>query len=106
MPWIYLIIAGIFEIGWPVGLKIAASSNSKFYGIIIAISCMALSGVFLYLAQKFIPISIAYAVWTSIGAIGTFIIGVIFYGDPSSIVNYLGIALIICGVCLLKSGTS
>lgn len=102
MYWIYLILAGLFEIGWPVGLKMAQQENTRISGILMAIAFMAVSGFLLWMAQKQIPLGTSYAVWTGIGAAGTFIVGVIFYGDPSSLGRYLGIVLIISGVIVLK----
>lgn len=102
MAWIYLILAGFFEIGWPVGLKMAQEEGNRSIGICTAIICMAISGGLLWLAQKQIPLGTSYAIWTGIGAAGTFIVGVIFYGDPSSLGRYLGILLIIAGVFTLK----
>ncbi|MFC2491288.1 MAG: DMT family transporter [Campylobacter curvus] len=75
MAWIYLICAGLMEMGWPVGLK---------------------------MAQREIPIGTSYAVWTSIGAAGTFLIGVWFYGDAASLWKYFGVLLILSGVVVLK----
>jgi quaternary ammonium compound-resistance protein SugE len=63
---------------------------------------MTLSGIFLWLAQREIPIGTAYAVWTGIGAAGTFMVGVFFFGDAASLMRYLGVALIIAGVATLK----
>ncbi|MFA5419380.1 MAG: SMR family transporter, partial [Bacteroidales bacterium] len=63
MNWIYLIIAGIFEIGWPLGFKLSQTMPSKFTGIFMAIIAMALSGLFLWMAQRTIPIGTAYAIW-------------------------------------------
>jgi len=102
MYWIYLLFAGLFEIGWPVGLKMAQEENTRITGIIIAISFMAASGFLLWLAQKQIPIGTSYAVWTGIGATGTFLVGILFYGDPTSLGRYLGVILIISGVIVLK----
>ncbi len=102
MHWIYLLLAGLFEIGWPVGLKMAQEENTRITGIIIAIAFMAVSGTLLWLAQKQIPIGTSYAVWTGIGAAGTFLVGIIYYGDPSSLGRYLGVMLIIAGVIVLK----
>lgn len=102
MAWIYLILASFFEIGWPVGLKIAQNDNARILGIFTAVTCMAASGFLLWLAQKQIPIGTAYAVWTGIGAAGTFIIGVTIFGDTASLGRYLGIILIIAGVATLK----
>jgi len=61
-----------------------------------------LSGFMLWLAQRHIPIGTAYAVWTGIGAAGTFLVGVLYYGDPASLARYLGVALIVGGVVILK----
>ncbi|MCR6650442.1 MAG: SMR family transporter [Cellvibrionaceae bacterium] len=72
MPWLYLILAGLFEIGWPVGLKIAQQPETRVKGIIIAVIFMGVSGFLLWLAQRDIPIGTAYAIWTGIGAAGTF----------------------------------
>jgi len=102
MAWIYLILAGLFEIGWPVGLKMAQENSTRIIGIIMAVAFMGVSGLLLWLAQKQIPIGTSYAVWTGIGAAGTFLVGVIFYGDPTSFGRYFGIILIIAGVATLK----
>ena len=102
MSWFYLILAGLFEIGWPVGLKMAQENETRIIRIIIAIFFMALSGFLLWLAQRQIPIGTSYAVWTGIGAAGTFIVGIYFYGDSSSLGRYLGVALIVSGVITLK----
>jgi len=102
MYWFYLFLAGLFEIGWPVGLKMAQEENTRITGLIIAIGFMAVSGFLLWTAQKQIPIGTAYAVWTGVGAAGTFLVGVMYYGDPSSLGRYLGVSLIILGVIVLK----
>ncbi len=102
MHWIYLLLAGFFEIGWPVGLKMAQEESSRITGILIAIFFMLISGVLLWMAQKEIPMGTSYAVWTGIGAAGTFIVGILFYNDPATLGRYLGVALIIAGVITLK----
>jgi quaternary ammonium compound-resistance protein SugE len=102
MHWVYLVLAGLFEIGWPVGLKIAQQPETRLKGIIIAVFFMAVSGFLLWLAQRTIPIGTAYAIWTGIGAAGTFLVGVMFYGDPASLAKYLGVLMIIAGVATLK----
>jgi len=102
-PWTYLIIAGIFEWGWPVGLKLAQKSESlNWYWISFAIVMMVLSGSFLMIAQKEISIGTAYAVWTGIGAVGTFLIGVMFFGDPATLARFFFVSLIIIGILGLK----
>ena len=102
MAWFYLILAGLTEIGWPVGLKMAQQDGNRILGVVIAIAFMTASGFLLWLAQKEIPIGTSYAVWTGIGASGTFLVGVLFYGDPASLARYLGIVLIIAGVATLR----
>ena len=102
MAWFYLILAGLFEIGWPVGLKMAQVPGTRWSGIALAAVFMTLSGILLWLAQRQIPIGTAYAVWTGIGAAGTFLVGVFYYSDPTSLARYLGVALIVAGVIVLK----
>ena len=102
MAWAFLFLAGLFEIGWPLGLKLAQASERRLTGIIIAIVCMIISGWLLWLAQKQIPLGTSYAIWTGIGAAGTFIVGVLFFGDASSLGRYLGVFLIIAGVVTLR----
>jgi quaternary ammonium compound-resistance protein SugE len=102
MAWVYLIVAGLFEIGWPVGLKLSQTPGRLIVGVVIAVVCMAASGAFLWLAQKTIPIGTAYAVWTGIGAAGTFAVGIAFYGDSASALRLVSVGLIIAGIIGLK----
>ena len=102
MSWLYLLIASIFEVGWPYGLKMASLSSVKTWWIIFAIIAMTLSGVFLYIAQKNIPIGIAYVIWTGIGAACTFLLGVLVFNDTIDLMKILGVLLIITGITLLK----
>ncbi len=102
MAWIYLIVAGVFEMGWPLGFKLSQVTEQKFLWISVGVLSMAASGYFLWVAQKEIPIGTAYAVWTGIGAVGTFIIGLIFFKDPVNLMRMLSASLIIIGVIGLK----
>ena len=102
MYWFYLFIAAVFEVGWPFGLKMATVSPYKVLWIVFAIIAMTLSGVFLYIAQKQIPVGTAYAIWTGIGAACTFLIGVLVFNDTLNLMRALGVLLIISGVILLK----
>ena len=79
MSWFYLILAGMLEIGWPLGLKLAQQEGYRWHGFAAALACIAGSGYFLYLAQKSIPMGTAYAVWTGIGAAGAFLVGVVIF---------------------------
>ncbi|GAB6037480.1 multidrug efflux SMR transporter [Fundidesulfovibrio butyratiphilus] len=103
--WTCLVLAGLFEIGWPVGLKMAQTPGRVVWGVVMAVACMGLSGALLWLAQRHIPMGTAYAVWTGIGAAGTFLIGVAFHGDPAGLVRLLGVTCIIGGVVLLKTAS-
>lgn len=100
--WIYLIAAGIFEIGWPLGLKLSQTTEGRFLWIVFAVASMGVSGYFLWLAQKSIPLGTAYAVWTGIGAIGTFVVGVLMFKDPASFARLASVLLIAGGIIGLK----
>lgn len=102
MAWFYLLLAGLCEIGWPLGFKLSQQPEYRVSGIVGAIVAMGLSGWLLWLAQRDIPIGTAYAVWTGIGGAGTFLIGVIFFGDAATFARFLGVALIVGGVVTLK----
>ncbi len=102
MAWIYLVIAGLFEIGWPLGFKLSQTTRFRASFIIMAVISMLISGLFLWLAQREIPIGTAYAVWTGIGAAGTFILGIIFFGDAWGMMRILSFVLIVIGVIGLK----
>lgn len=102
MAWFYLFLAGLFEIGWPVGLKIAQQPGSRLLGVSLAILFLAASGVLLWLAQRDIPLGTSYAVWTGIGSVGTFLVGIFVYDDPALIGRILGVTLIVAGIILLK----
>lgn len=104
MSWIYLLLAGLVEIGWPIGLKMAQSPATRVSGVAIAVLFLVGSGVLLWLAQREIPLGTAYAVWSGIGAAGTFLVGVLAYGDSASALRIAGVSLIIAGVVALKLG--
>ena len=103
MAWILLIIAALFEIGWPLGFKLASMHSKYFIWFIgLSILSMGLSGYFLYLAQKSIPIGTAYVIWTGIGAIGTVLLGILFFHDSANIFRLLFLSLILIGIVGLK----
>ena len=103
MAWILLIIAGLFEIGLPLGFKLASMHSKYFIWFIgLSILSMGLSGYFLYLAQKSIPIGTAYVIWTGIGAIGTVLLGILFFHDSANIFRLLFLSLILIGIVGLK----
>lgn len=103
MAWILLIIASLFEVGWPLGFKLSERYPDHFWTFItLASISMALSGVFLYFAQKSIPVSTAYIIWTGIGAVGTFLIGICFFGESASLLRMFFALLILVGIVGLE----
>lgn len=103
MAWVFLIIAAIFEVGWPLGFKLSSLHPEKFWTFIsLASISMMLSGVFLYFAQKSIPVSTAYIIWTGIGAIGTFLLGIFCFGDSASVMRMFFALLILIGIVGLE----
>jgi quaternary ammonium compound-resistance protein SugE len=101
MAWIYLFIAGLFEIGWAVGLKYT-EGFTKLWPSVITITGMILSFYFLSNAVKTIPIGTAYAIWTGIGAVGTAILGMILFNESKEFVRIFFIFLIVVGIVGLK----
>ena len=102
MAWMYLIIAGLLEIGWPIGLKISQNADTRWQGIAIAVVFLVASGFMLWLAQRQISMGTSYAVWTGIGAAGTFLVGILFYNDAATFGRIAGVLMIISGVITLK----
>jgi quaternary ammonium compound-resistance protein SugE len=101
MDWTYLVIAGLLEIGWAVGLKYT-ESFSRLWPSVATVCAMIASFAFLSAALKTIPIGAGYAVWTGIGAAGTAIIGIIFFGESRETLRILCLLLIITGVVGLR----
>ena len=103
MAWVYLVVAGIFEWGWPIGLKFGWTDEGvQPWPLAGAIISMGFSGAFLLAAQQTIPVGTAYAVWTGIGAVGTFALGIMFLGEPSNFARYACVSLIVIGIVGLK----
>jgi quaternary ammonium compound-resistance protein SugE len=101
MSWIYLIIAGLLEIGWAVGLKYTEGFTRLWPSVATGL-CMIASFVLLSLALKTIPVGTGYAVWTGIGAAGTAILGMILFGEPRELARIFCLLLILGGVVGLK----
>lgn len=101
MPWIYLVLAGLFEIGWAIGLKYT-EGFSRLRPSLGTAAAMIVSLVLLGLALKDLPIGTAYAVWTGIGAVGTVAAGAWLFGESLGAVRLLGIALVVAGIVVLK----
>ncbi|MGE1155610.1 quaternary ammonium compound efflux SMR transporter SugE [Pseudomonas kitaguniensis] len=104
MSWIILFFAGLFEVGWAVGLKYS-DGFSKPLPAALTIAAMAISLGLLGLAMKELPLGTAYAIWTGVGAVGTVIAGIILFGESMALFRLASVALIICGLVGLKIST-
>ena len=101
MAWIYLMVAGLFECGWAIGLKYT-DGFTRLTPSLLTVAAMAISFWLLSLAMKSIPIGTAYAVWTGIGAIGVAIMGMILFGESRDVLRILCLLLIVSGIIGLK----
>ncbi|ABO51516.1 small multidrug resistance protein [Desulforamulus reducens MI-1] len=101
MAWVYLVIAGLFEVIWAIGLKYT-NGFTKLLPSLITLAGMAISFGFLSWALKTLPIGTGYAVWTGIGALGTVLVGMLFLGEPRDIVRVIFILQIVGGMIGLK----
>ncbi|BBL34911.1 quaternary ammonium compound-resistance protein [Nitrosomonas stercoris] len=104
MNWIILVIAGLFEIGWAIGLKYT-EGFTRFWPVVGTVLSMVISVGLLGIAMKSLPIGTAYAVWVGIGAVGTAILGIVFLGESANLSRILSLALIVAGIIGLKLAT-
>ena len=101
MAWVYLVIAGLFEVGFTTSLKLSNNFSNRLWSVLFFV-CISLSFYFLNRAIQNIPMGTAYAVWTGIGAVGTVIIGMIFFREPSDFWRLFFIFLLIGSIAGLK----
>ena len=101
MNWVILIIAGLFEIGWAIGLKYTEGFTRLWPTLATAMS-MLISVWLLGLAMKTLPVGTAYAVWVGIGAVGTVVLGILLFDDPASPLRLISLALIGAGIVGIK----
>lgn len=101
MYWIVLFVAGLFEVGWAIGLKYT-EGFSKFWPSVFTVACMIISMSGLAYAVKQLPVGTAYAIWTGIGAVGTAILGIILFNESRELIRILFIFLIVVGIVGLK----
>lgn len=101
MPWILLTLAGLFEIGWAIGLKYT-DGFTKLVPTVLTAGSMLVSIVLLGLAVKTLPMGTAYAIWTGIGTVGTVILGIVLFAEPVTAMRLGCIALIVTGILGLK----
>ena len=101
MPWFVLVLAGLFEIGWAIGLKYT-DGFTKLWPTVGTIASMAVSLGLLGVAMKSLPVGTAYAVWVGVGAVGTAILGIVLLGEPANAGRMVSLALIVAGIVGLK----
>ncbi len=101
MPWIILVLAGLFEIGWAIGLKYT-EGFTKLWPTIGTVAAMAISLSLLGIAMKSLPVGTAYAVWVGVGAVGTAILGIALLGEPANAGRMISLGLIVAGIIGLK----
>ena len=104
MSWAYLVLAGLFEIGFASTLKLT-EGFTKLWPTLIFAACLFLGFIFLEKSLKDIPIGTAYAVWTGIGAAGTAIIGILVYKEPATALRLFFLAMLIASIIGLKYAT-
>ncbi len=105
MNWIILIIAGIFEVGWAIGLKYTVGFT-RFWPTVWTVLSMIISLGLLGIALKSLPVGTAYSVWVGVGAIGTVISGILLLGEPVSAARIISVVLILAGIVGLKLSTA
>ena len=101
MAWVVLLVAGLLEMGWAIGLKYTEGFTRLWPSIGTAIS-MVLSVVLLGWAMRSLPVGTAYAVWTGIGAVGTVILGIVLFQEPTNALRLVSVGLIVAGLVGLK----
>jgi quaternary ammonium compound-resistance protein SugE len=101
MPWIILVLAGLFEIGWAIGLKYT-DGFTRLWPSVWTVAAMIVSLGLLGLAMKSLPVGTSYAVWVGVGAVGTAILGIVLLGEPATAGRIASLALIVAGIVGLK----
>lgn len=101
MSWIMLVLAGLFEIGWAIGLKYT-EGFTRLWPTVGTVAAMAVSLGLLGVAMKSLPLGTAYAVWVGVGAVGTAILGIVLFGEPANAGRLVSLGLIVAGIIGLK----
>jgi len=104
MAWIILVIAGLFEVGWAVGLKYT-DGLTRLWPTVGTVLAMIVSVVLLGVAMKSLPLGTAYSVWVGVGAVGTVVLGIVLLGEPASAARLISIGLVVAGIVGLKLST-
>ena len=105
MAWVLLVVAGLFEVGWAIGLKYS-EGFTRFWPSVWTLSSMIISMGLLGFAMKSLPVGTAYGVWVGIGAVGTAILGILLFGESADIKRIVSIGFILAGIIGLKLASS
>ena len=104
MPWVILVLAGLFEVGWAIGLKYTAGFT-RLWSSVGTLAAMIISVVLLAVAMKSLPVGTSYAIWVGVGAVGTAILGIVLFDESASAGRLVSLALIVAGIIGLKLAT-
>ena len=104
MSWIILVLAGLFEVGWAIGLKYT-EGFTRLWPTVGTVAAMVVSLGLLGIAMKSLPVGTAYAIWVGVGAVGTAILGIVLLGEPANAGRMVSLGLIIAGIIGLKLAT-
>jgi len=104
MAWVILIVAGLFEVGWAIGLKYT-EGFTRFWPTVGTVAAMIVSIWLLGIAMKSLPVGTAYAIWVGVGAVGTAILGIVLLGESANAGRLISLALIVAGIVGLKLAT-
>jgi len=101
MAWIVLVVAGLFEVCWAIGLKYT-DGFTRLWPSVGTVAAMTISVVLLGWAMRTLPVGTAYAVWTGIGAVGTVLLGIVLFGEPATVARLACVGLVVAGILGLK----
>jgi quaternary ammonium compound-resistance protein SugE len=104
MAWLMLVVAGLFEVGWAIGLKYT-DGFTRLWPTVGTVLAMVISLGLLGLAMKTLPVGTSYAVWVGVGAVGTAILGIVLLGEPANAGRLISLGLIVAGIVGLKLAT-
>lgn len=104
MAWVLLLVAGLFEVGWAIGLKYT-EGFTKLWPSVLTLTAMTASVVLLGMAMKSLPVGTSYAIWVGVGAVGTAILGIILFGESANAGRLVSLGLIVAGIVGLKLAT-
>lgn len=104
MAWVILVLAGLFEVGWAIGLKYS-EGFTRLWPSIWTVFAMIVSVLLLGVAMKSLPVGTAYSIWVGVGAVGTVILGIVLLGEPVNAARLISVALIVAGIVGLKLAT-